>query len=330
MTPNTSRLTHLFGAHTHGTITPAEHAELRDILRSNPEARRRWFLHQDIDAGLQDLFQRAPRATDFETGQPRKPMRPSAWRPVTAAAAGLLLGLFSASMVLGLGVRTSDLVFTLLREGFEQGRTPHFTGVPAEEDIWSGDFCEITREQQGVHPAEGLSMVRVLRSDYAGRNIPRPSRQGDLMRVVDVKRFGQQREGIDVVLSLSARFNVSPFPSSERYDGMVTVYALAADVDLRNSTEDSIKEQALAFSIGECRFLDRNPNTWQAATTQLLLPAATESVMLKVSFRRSPLAGETLADLPASIEFSGHFLDDVSASLRVRHTSSQPAARAQP
>lgn len=329
MTPDSNRIFHLFDAHSRGTITPEEHGELQEALRNNPSARQLWFLHQDIEAGLQDLFQSNPDIRDIPIESPKIPVRPPAWRPLTAAAAGLILGLLSASVVLGLGVRPADLVVSLLRESFEHGPEPGVTGVPVQPDRWSGDFCEVTCEQQKIRPAEGLNMVRLLRSDYAGRSISRPSRQGDLMRVVDVRHFMHQTEGRDVVLSLSALFNTAAYASAERYDAMVTVYALGPGIDLHTATEDSVKEEALAFSIGECRSLDRDAGTWQAASTQLLLPESTTSVLLKVSFRRGPAPGESLADLPPSIDFSGHFVDDVRASLRIRR-SPPPKTEPQP
>lgn len=120
------------------------------------------------------------------------------------------------------------------------------------------------------------------------------------------------------VLTLSALFNAVPFPATERYDGMVTIYALGADTDLRGATEDSMKEEALAFSVGRFPSLDRDPATWQPASTRLLLPAVTAFVTLKVSVCRMPVGSKSLSSLPESVTFAGHFIDDVRASIRIR------------
>jgi len=169
-----------------------------------------------------------------------------------------------------------------------------------------------------VKPKHGTKMVRLLRSDYEGRPALGPSRQGDLMRVVDVRPFQSQAKGGDVVMTLSALFNAVPFPATERYDGMVTIYALGADTDLRGATEDSVKEDALAFSVGRLPSLDRDPATWQPASARLLLPAGTAFVMLKVSVCRMPMGSKSLSSLPESVTFAGHFIDDVRASIRIR------------
>lgn len=157
-------------------------------------------------------------------------------------------------------------------------------------------------------------MVRVLRSDFEGKASSKPSLQGDLMRVVDVRPFLREANGGEVVITLSALFNAAPFPDAERYDGVVALYALGQ----LGSTEESLLEDALAHSYGECRSLDRDPSTWQSASTRLLLPTGTEFVMLKASFRPMPASGKGLSPLSDHVTFAGHFVDDVRASVTVR------------
>ena len=241
-----------------------------------------------------------------------------AWRPLTAAAAGIVFGMFCTSVVFGFGARSAERVMSILHESFESGSAPLVTGVPPVLEQWSGDYSKIVEEYEEVKPKDGRKMARLLRSDYEGRTVPRPSRQGDLMRVLDVRPFLAEAKGGDVVMTLSALFNAVPFPATERYDGMVTIYALGADTELRGATEDSVHEDALAFSVGECRNVDRDAGTWQAAATRLLLPPGTESVMVKLSFRRIPAGAETLSSLPESLTFAGNIVDDVRASIRIR------------
>jgi hypothetical protein len=274
-----------------------------------------------MEAGLHDLCLQRSHFRQGPGINPAPRSRSNTWRAWPAAAAGLVLGLLSASVGFGLGVRSPEQVIPLLRESFEQGQAPRVKGVPEETGPWSGDFSEIVAEHSGVQPADGKKMARLLRSDYVGRTIPKPSRQGDLMRALDVRPEIRQAHGGDVVLTLHALFNTAPFPATERYDGMVTIYALGAGTSLAGATEDSIREEALAFSIGECRYLDRDTATWQPASTQLLLPATTETVLLKISFRRAPLETQTLSELPDALVFSGHYVDDIRASIRIRPAS---------
>ena len=169
-------------------------------------------------------------------------------------------------------------------------------------------------------------MVRVLRSDFEGKSSSKPSKQGDLMRVVDVRPFLREANGGEVVMTMSALFNATPFPEVERFDGAVYLYALGQ----LGSTEESLLEDALAHSHGGCRSLDRDPATWQRASARLLLPPGTERVLLKVSFTPVPASGKNLSLLPDHITFAGHFVDGVRASINIRQSVSNLGGEALP
>lgn len=296
-------------------------AELNTLLRDNAEVRslmaRLMVDEQALINRLRDDSIMALLEPSLATVTPlRASMRWSAWRPLTAAAAaGIVFGMFCTSVVFGFGVRSLEKVVSLLQESFESGPAPLVTGIPQELNQWTGDDSEIVEKCEGVKPAQGTKMVRVLRSDFEGRVSSKPSRQGDLMRVVDVRPFLREANGGEVVMTVSALFNVAPFPEAECYDGVVTLYALGQ----LGSTEESLYEDALALSHGECRSLDRDPSSWESATTRFLLPTGTEFVMLKVSFRRMPKGSEGQSSLPDPVTFAGHFVDDVRASIRVRN-----------
>ena len=315
------RLLHLLQAvrDTHDT---SARAELNTLLRENADARstmaRLMVDEQALINRLRDdsIVALLEPAQATETSLRTTP-RWFAWPPLTAAAAGLVIGLFSASMVFGFGVRSLERVVSLFQESFEGGPAPLVTGMPQEVNLWSGDFSEIVEKYEGVKPKDGTKMARVLRSDYDGKTSSKPSKQGDLMRVVDVRPFLREANGGEVVLTLSALFNSAPFPEAERYEGAVYLYALGQ----LGSTEESLLEDALAHSHGGCRSLDRDPGSWQPASTRLLLPTGTEFVMLKVSFRPGPASGASPSPPPNYEEFAGHFVDDVRASIRIRNAA---------
>jgi hypothetical protein len=295
-------------------------AELNMLLRDIPEARpimaRLMVDEQALISRLRDdviveLLEptRAPQTTP--------PMRSRwlAWRPLTAVAAGILFGLFGASMVFGVGGRWTEKVTSLFRESFETSPAPSVTGVPQQLNQWSGDFSELVGEQQGIKPAHGTKMIRMLRADFEGKSVTKLNTYGDLMKIVDVRPFTRETNGGEVVFSASALFNAATFPEAERYDGVVTLYA----VDEIGSTEKNLLKNSLAHTCnGLGLSLDRNPTTWESATARLQLPAGTHFVILKVSVRRMPKNKEPLSTLPNPITFSGHFVDDVRASIHVR------------
>lgn len=82
------RLSELFTAHAADSLTPEEHAELQTNLRNDAEARRWWFVHQDVEMGLR------AQATAKKIATPKAPITVSwhSWRRFAAAAAVVLLG----------------------------------------------------------------------------------------------------------------------------------------------------------------------------------------------------------------------------------------------
>lgn len=295
-------------------------AELNMLLRDIPEARpimaRLMVDEQALISRLRDdVIVELLEPTRAQQTTPPMRSRWLAWRPLTAVAAGILFGLFGASMVFGVGGRWTEKVTSLFRESFETGPAPSVTGVPQQLSQWSGDFSELVGEQQGIKPAHGTKMIRMLRADFEGKSVTKLNTYGDLMKIVDVRHFTRDTNGGEVVFSASALFNAASFPEAERYDGVVTLYA----VDEIGSTEKNLLKNSLAHTCnGLGLSLDRNPTTWESATARLQLPAGTHFVILKVSVRRMPKNKEPLSTLPNPITFSGHFVDDVRASIHVR------------
>jgi len=295
-------------------------AELNMLLRDIPEARpimaRLMVDEQALISRLRDdVIVELLEPTRAQQTTPPMRSRWLAWRPLTAVAAGILFGLFGASMVFGVGGRWTEKVTSLFRESFETGPAPSVTGVPQQLNQWSGDFSELVGEQQGIKPAHGTKMIRMLRADFEGKSVTKLNTYGDLMKIVDVRPFTRETNGGEVVFSASALFNAATFPEAERYDGVVTLYA----VDEIGSTEKNLLKNSLAHTCnGLGLSLDRNPTTWESATARLQLPAGTHFVILKVSVRRMLKNKEPLSTLPNPITFSGHFVDDVRASIHVR------------
>jgi hypothetical protein len=305
-----------------GTITEAETEALEQQLKTDPVLRD-WYLDAlNLDSALEAAAESAQTALSLPVPLSQRALTPvgptstrwQGWRPLTAAAAGLVIGLFSASMVFGFGVRSLEKVVSLLQESFEGGPAPLVKGMPQEVNLWSGDYSEIVEKYEGVKPKDGTKMARVLRSDYDGKTSSKPSRHGDLMRVVDVRPFLREANGGEVVITLSALLNAAPFREAEHYEGAVTLWALGPQFP----TEDNLMDDALAHSVGLCRPLDRDPATWQSTSTRLLLPPGTERVLLKVSFPPVPANGKNLSPLPDPVIFAGHFVDDVRASVTIR------------
>ena len=296
------RLTELFTAHAADSLSPEEHVELQSHLRTDAEARQWWFVHQDVEMGL-----RAQVAAErFITPKARVSLPWLSWRPLTAAAAGLVMGLFGASMVFAYVAPSLGKVITLLRESFESGPAPLVTGVPLEPGKWSGDYSEVV-EQQGVKPAIGKKMLRFLRGDYEGRDIP-SSHSSDVFRLVDVRPFRREFADGGAVVQLTAVFNALPFPVDESFNATLTLFALDASLVGNEIVkgENVLSVESLAFSRSSRVGMDRDTATWQKVSNELRLPPSTEFLMVRMGMSNNTKLKDKRRD-----RFAGHFADNV-------------------
>lgn len=83
----------LFGAMSDGTITAADHARLEEILMQHREARRLWFLHNDVDAGLR-AWTTAQQQNDRVLPAVKKPLGLRMLMMLAAAACVMLVAVF--------------------------------------------------------------------------------------------------------------------------------------------------------------------------------------------------------------------------------------------
>jgi hypothetical protein len=104
------RLSELFTAHAAQTLDPAEHKELQTHLRNNEEARHWWFVHQDVEIGLRAHVAAERLAAPEARARVASPWL--SWRPLTAAAALIFLGVVSGRFVVAREDRFVELVET--------------------------------------------------------------------------------------------------------------------------------------------------------------------------------------------------------------------------
>ncbi len=296
-------LFNLFAACSDNSITAQEHEELMQWLRDHPIARRMWFIHQDMELGLRN--QRDTLMVDSSRAR-TWPL----WAPFAATAVGLVIGLFSTSLVYAYfspGVRKA---LTLLEENFEFGTAPLVTGTPGEAGYWSGDHSEVVGEQQGVKPKNGSRMLRFLRADFEGKGNLQPSRTSSLLRLVDLRPYRHEFQDGSVVAELSAMLNSSVLPIDRSYFGFVQIHALdaatAATVNEQHWTELNSSAIALTRSAGV--ELDRIPSTWQRIDCEQRVPAHTDFLLIEIGLKQMPMTR-----LPA--EFADQYLDEVRLSL---------------
>ncbi len=289
-----------------GDAAEADREELQDKLRCDPTTRRLFARYANIDATL--------GGGGIALGEVAFPARPArtTWlsgRPLIAAAAGIVFGMFCTSIVFAYVGPSLGRVLTLLQDSFESGPAPEVTGMPREIGKWSGDFTEIVGEQQGVKPSSGKQMLRFLRADYEGKVNPEGSYMSDVYRLVDVRAYRREFGDGGAVAQLSAGFNAVPFPEGAGFDCAVFLHALDAETALvlREKQDANVIRESLAMACNHRARLDRDPKTWQPVSAELRLPAHTEFLLIHLAVQSS------LSRRP--VTFDGHYLDDVRLTL---------------
>ena len=144
----------LFNAALNDQLSAADQQQIATLLKSSAEARQLWFLYLDNECSLAEL-----KPSD----RPRPAFRWFSWRPLTAAAAGIVLGMFFTSVVSGYvmprAVVTASRLFALVDGSFEEPRERLGSGFPVQFGVWSGGR---SRDYRG-HPGDsGRRETRAL------------------------------------------------------------------------------------------------------------------------------------------------------------------------
>lgn len=309
MSTESKRIDELAARLREAPLAVEEQVELDGLLQRCREARRRFVGGMLLETDLREDTARLLAA-------PAQAARRSAgigWlagRPLTAATAGIVLGMLCSSVVFGYVAPRVGKMVTLFHENFESGPAPLATGMPVKAGEWTGDFAEVVGEQQGVKPETGGKMLRFLRADYEGKVNPAGSYVGDLYRLIDLRPYRHEFTDGRAVVRASAGFNSASFPERERYSCVVRTYALSAEMVMSGAFLNgaSLRDGALATASKGMPQLDRDPRSWQRVESELRLPAEAEFLLIHVSV--SNLTNDEVKDV-----FRGHYLDEVRVSL---------------
>jgi hypothetical protein len=202
----------LFNSALNDQLSDAERAQLAAVLKSSAEARQLWFLYQDNECSLAEL---KPRS---QVKSPRTGFPWLSWRPLTAAAAGIVFGMLCTSVVFGFvgqhhGVKKTPLA--VLQPSFEDAQMPLARGFPPAASLWTGDVSKVVPAENGVTPKDGHHMVR-LETNVHGKSVLFPR----LYQIIPLPLSGSALREIEV----SASFTSADPDSSPHYT--VRAYAV--------------------------------------------------------------------------------------------------------
>jgi hypothetical protein len=316
MTQNELDLIH---THLSGTIGEDDFAELQTLLRSSAEARRALRDLATVDTKLEKLASGNAVTQSLLIGpsplvveKAGKPTRWFMWRPLTAAAAGLVIGLLSASVVFGYVVPLARSL-SLLEENFEEDAVIA-AKVTLEPGVWRGDHAVVVGAEQEVKPLTGKKMLRFLRSDSQCKARPAGSHIADVYRLIDLRGLRQDFSGGEAVIQASASVNATPFPEHEKFGCAISLFALDAESlpESASYVGTALESDAHAMARSSRTKLDRAPGSWQRLTTELRLPPNTEFLVVRLHINQN-------FESDGSSIFTGSYVDDVRVTLSQRN-----------
>ena len=302
----------LIQRHMAGLLTDDEAAVLQTRLKADTDLRRLYLHYMNLDVALEAQADSRDRVMGLVRAAPMTENKPvprwSSWRPPMTAAAGLIIGLFSASVVFAFvaqrGAIEQRWPLTLADGGFESlDLMPQPDFVPVREDVWSGDFTSLSEGERGVSPCEGRRMLKFLRAD--NRKSPPEATRGasEVWQVVNVAKL-RTALGRDLqALELSARFNQADAVAGGPTAFGVSVLAFTGAPEEAPAVWRNRHELALAEG-GQKEPADGDARSWQTVAAQITVPKeATHLLLYLRAMRKSPG--------PRSVEFGRHFADDV-------------------
>jgi hypothetical protein len=320
--PVRQRWHELIERHLLGEISGDESRELEAALAAHRELRAEFRRRCNVDAALRheatalsgELAAPTERISNGRTSVAPRWFAWLAWRPFSAAAVGLVLGLFGASLAWAVispgAVATAEVLWTLVNGGFETTTEPPGVGFPRATGVWSGDEVEPVRAEiidaGVVKPREGRRMLRFVKA-LGEPNLPNSAASAcDVFQLVDLRPLRERirAEGASQ-LELTAEFLDARAQGGAPVRFTVHLYLFEGQPDQLHATWPRTLDQAVASSAAH--WVNRGGaatmNAWKKVTTRCVLTAQADFAVVQLSASRlpgakgpEPVLGEQFAD----------------------------------
>ncbi len=290
----------LIAAHLDGTLDEAGGTQLNAWLKASPENMKHFtsavMFDQQVRKAVHAQAGEPVAQTLMQETSPAKAPRWIQWRPMWAAAAGLAIGLFSATAVLGFVSQRHLHVETVLSEGFEDAHMAIEAGVPERKNVWAGELLPPEGEKGGVKPAEGKFM---------GVLPPHERRKlSYAFRFLDVDRLPLAMAGQTRQIEVTARFHSGKPEVRDRFQ--ICLAAFSEDVAEAREiwNKAAVDEQAL---LHVTRTVKTEPDAFGWVTLQSVIDVPDGTKSLLVSLAAGVVHGDKTK--------TEHYLDDVQIRL---------------
>ncbi len=281
-----------------GALSSAEIESLERALNDDPVRRQQFAAMQLRSMALHDHFrQEAYRTPERATASTQRPWKP---RPALAAAAGLVIGLFGASVVRAIStpdwVATASRVAGLGDADFEEGSPgPIVAGFPRATSLWAGDEASI------VERAAAAGGGKVLQFLNPGGDATVPGGRAiscDVFQLVDLRSLrGASGKKDEAILELSVRFldgRAAGTQPSVTFMGQIFLFS--GDPSALHESWPNNLGEALASGAAFVHTNGGAGAAWHRVIAKCLVPAGADFAVIQLGARPNlrPAALESL------------------------------------
>ena len=298
MKPN--ELDALIEDYLEGRLSEPDAARLSALLEQSAEARARYWETASIHGLLEHTMQNASLRVVTGQALPTSPKinRWFAWRPLTAAAAGIMIGMFCTSMVYGYVAQRMGMVkkvpLAVVQPSFEDPQMPLAEGFPDASMHWGGDAAHVVTAENGVSAKEGKFMLRL---EASHRGSPR-----FVYQVLDLTSIPASTSAETREIEISASFAAADAESTMRC--MIRAFAVSEAREHLDATWIEHRDEAIASAT---RGLDvmSGSKGWKTVSLKIQVPRSARSLVLFFGVRTPD----------KTLPKAAHYLDDVQVSL---------------
>ena len=304
---HSARWCELIDLHLLGKLSTDDTKELEAILASSREAREDFRQRCNLDAALRKEAEGEPIPTQHPVPKPTYWLQ---WRPLWAAAAGLVIGMFCTSVVYGFVAPRLGVVKRMLLPVFDpglEGLKRLDTGLPHGVDEWGVRSARIVSAENGVRPLQGQRMLR-MEPTLLGKQDER--HYSHAYQVLDLRSLPLDAVSGTVEIQVTASFCAPQSKVKARY----LIRAVALNEPPGTATDGlwSKAEDAGVVSLTQRFETEAGDSDWHPFSVKMPLPHSAQSLVIMLS---------AISPKDETTEAPVRYLDDVHVSLLTSTTA---------
>lgn len=311
-------LNELIQRYVSGNSTNAEALRLQECLKKDPTLRDLYLGYTNLDVALEEQASCHDSVREIlllpGLGDSIRPATRISKRQIAAAAAGVLIGLFSASLVFAYAVPqavvTASRLLALADGSFEVKGDRVGSGFPTEFGVWSGDDASVVQgnARDGV---QALCFERA-QGDAAVANSPADS--CDVFQIVDLRSL-RAKVGTagDSVLELAADFNDAREVEGAPVRFSCHLYLFSGKPEALQSFWPSVLREAVG--VGVDVFVSRGgrgTGDWRRVSARCVVPSQADFAVVQVA------CGRVRGAAMEAPELGRQFADNVNLTLKTQ------------